>query len=97
MHVADVLHDEQQDDPAQAHDELAPLEVGRPGLAEQVVQLLVDRVVAWKGDVGQFQDRGVFWVGARAVAKNGFDLHTQWRYLCFSVPTPRIAHSCSNW
>ena len=45
VQVAYVLHGEQQGDPAQAHDELAPLEVGRPGAAQQVAQLFVDGIV----------------------------------------------------
>ena len=41
--LANLLHGEEQDEPADAHDELAPLEVGRPGGPQQVLELRLHR------------------------------------------------------
>ena len=35
--LADLLHGEQDDEPHGAHDKFSPLEVGRPGGAQQVL------------------------------------------------------------
>ena len=75
--VADLLHDEQDGDPDQAHDKFAPLEVGCPRFAKQVLQLLVHGVVAWEGDGGQLQGGAVGRVGPRAVSENRLHLQVK--------------------
>lgn len=56
MQVSDVLHGQQQEDPAQAHDKLPPLEVGCPSASQQIAQLLIDRIVARELQGRQLQD-----------------------------------------
>lgn len=95
--LADFLHGEEQDEPAEAHDKLAPLPVGRPDGAKQVLQLLLHRVVAREADLRQLQDvRGV-WVRALAVPKDGLHLSQYWSP-SLSAPRKKLLHlkTCCN-
>ena len=75
MHVTNVLHGQEDEDPAQSHDKLPPLEVWCPCLTEQVLQLLVDRIVAGEIQGRQLQYRTVTRVGSRGIPKQGLHLH----------------------
>lgn len=76
VQATDVLHGQQQEDPGQAHDELAPLEVGGPDAAEQVLQLLLHGIMAGEGERWQLQNRRVGRVGPAAVAEQTLDLQS---------------------
>lgn len=54
--LADLLHGEEQDEPGNAHKEFAPLPVGGPDGAKQIMQLLVHWVMAGEADLPQLQD-----------------------------------------
>ena len=73
--LANLLHGEEQDEPADAHDKLAPLEVGRPGGPQQVFELRLHRVVAGEADGRQLQYVRAVGVWPPAVAKDGLHLH----------------------
>lgn len=75
--LADLLHGEEQDEPGNAHNEFAPLPVGGPDGAKEVVQLLVHWVMAGKADLRQLQDVCRVRVRAAAVAKDGLHLSQQ--------------------
>ena len=75
--LADLFHGEEQDEPAEAHDKLAPLPVGRPDGSEQVLQLLLHRIMAREADLRQLQDVRGIWVRAFAVPEDRLHLSHQ--------------------
>ena len=68
--LANVLHDEERRHPDNAHEELAPLEVGAPLGAQQVIQLQVHGVVTGERDRRQLVPRRGRWVRPRVVPQD---------------------------
>ena len=84
MHVANVLHGKHEANPADAHEELPPGKVGRPGAAKKVAQLLVDWIVFREAQSRQLQNGGVGRIRPGAVSKDGLDLHIHFQAHSFS-------------
>lgn len=68
--LANVLHDQEHRHPDDAHEELAPLEVGAPLGAQQVIQLQMHGVVAGERDGRQLVPRRGRWVRPRVVPQD---------------------------